>query len=70
MVSEKGKGLDLETEPPLPPNFVEFLPGGGLTHILSRFVFVSLAQRNQVETARLTPALRKCVMIAKRAKRG
>ena len=28
MVSEKGKGLDLETEPPFPPNFVEFPPGG------------------------------------------
>lgn len=66
MISKKGKGLDLETEPPLPPNLVEFPPGGGLTRILSRFVFVSLAQRNQVETARLNPALRKCVMIAKR----
>ena len=42
MVSEKGKGLDLETEPPFPPNFVEFPPGGGLTRILSRFVFVSV----------------------------
>lgn len=63
--SKRGKGLDLETEPTLikfcwvPPG------GGGLTRILSRFVFVSLVQRNQVETARLTPALRKCVIIAK-----
>ena len=65
MVSEKGKGLDLETKPPLPQILLSS-PRGGLTRILSRFVFVSLAQRNQVETARLTPALRKCVMIAKR----